>query len=206
MIKNIVFDIGGVILDISDDVVIKFLNKKPEEVKKITKIIYKDKRWNECLLGNITQQEYMKDLILEFPEYKIEIETILGIKYQENVLPIIKETLNIMYKLKEKNYKIYFLSNFTEASYYYMKDKLKIIDDFDGGIFSWKEHLIKPNEAIYELLINRYNLNKEETIFFDDTLKNIEVANKLGIKSVQIKEKDSIVNTILSSIKDENSK
>jgi len=52
-----------------------------------------------------------------------------------------------------------------------------------GGIYSYKEHLIKPSHKIYDLLINRFNLNKEETLFFDDKEKNIIAANETGIKS-----------------------
>lgn len=68
-----------------------------------------------------------------------------------------------------------------------MKKELNILDNFDGGIYSCKDHLLKPNREIYELLINRYKLNKEETIFFDDVIENVEAANKFGIKSIQFR-------------------
>lgn len=191
MIKNIVFDIGGVILDISDEVLMKFLNKTRNEVIGLSKIVY-GKRFNECLLGNLTQKEYMEELVNKFPKYKTDIEKMLMPKYQEDVLPLINDTLDIMYELKDKNYKIYFLSNLTEATYYYMKDKLHILDNFDGGIYSWKEHLIKPHKEIYKLLIERYKLNKEETVFFDDTKKNVQAGNEFGIKSIQFKTTDDI--------------
>ena len=55
---------------------------------------------------------------------------------------------------------------------------------FEGGIYSYQEHLVKPNEEIYKLILDRYNLNKEETIFFDDREKNVLAANKVGLKSI----------------------
>ena len=65
---------------------------------------------------------------------------------------------------------------------------------FDGGIYSYQEHLIKPNPEIYELIIKRFNLNKNETIFFDDKEKNVKAAKETGLKS--------IVFTSLQDIKD----
>ena len=53
-----------------------------------------------------------------------------------------------------------------EDSYYYINNIINIDTTFDGGIYSYQEHLIKPNPKIYQLLIDKYNLNKEETIFF----------------------------------------
>ena len=45
---------------------------------------------------------------------------------------------------------------------------------FDGGLFSYKEQMAKPNKEFYEKLINKYNLIKEETIFFDDKETNVK--------------------------------
>ena len=70
-------------------------------------------------------------------------------EYQPAVLPIKKENLELLYELKHSKYQIYFLSNLTEATYVYLKD---ILDDFDGGIYSWQEHYVKPQKEIYERL------------------------------------------------------
>lgn len=195
MIKNIIFDIGGIILDVSDEVLEGFLNKTKEEIKYINRIVY-GKRFNDCLLGDITHEEYMKELISKYPELKNDIEKLLLPKYQKDILPLKKEVLDIIYKLKSKSYKIYFLSNLTEVSYYYIKDELNILKNIDGGIYSWKEHLIKPQKDIYELLIERYNLDKSETLFFDDTEKNVVAANKLGIRGIKFKDVSDILNEI----------
>lgn len=67
---------------------------------------------------------------------------------------------------------------------------------FDGGLFSYEEHMVKPNKEFYEKLINKYNLNKEETIFFDDKEKNIIAANEIGIKAIQFKNIKDIYDSI----------
>lgn len=155
MLKNMIVDIGGVILDDSNEVLEKFLNKSEKEIKNLSKMV--------------------------MPEY------------QEFVLPVMKENLELLYELKSKKYAIYFLSNLTEATYYYIKHKL---DDFDGGIYSWQEHFVKPQQEIYELILRKYHLKKEETIFFDDKLKNVQMGNQLGIRSVQFRGRKDILQNI----------
>ena len=183
MLKNIIFDIGGIILEWGNKPVQNLLNKSDEEVNKISKIIYGDKRFKSCILGNLSQTEYMRQLIGENPEYSDDIYKILSEEYQEKVLPVIKENLKKIIELKNKGYKIYFLSNITDVSYNYLKIKLKILDLIDGGIYSFKEHTKKPDKEIFDILIKRYNLNKDETIFFDDSIKNVKAGNEYGIKS-----------------------
>ena len=182
MLKNMIVDIGGVILDDSNEVLEKFLNKSEKEIKNLSKMVYGNPNWKKCLLGEISQEVHLQKLIEQFHAYQQDFEKMLMPEYQEFVLPVMKENLELLYELKSKKYAIYFLSNLTEATYHYIKHTL---DDFDGGIYSWQEHFVKPQQEIYELILGRYHLKKEETIFFDDKLKNVQMGNQLGIKSVQ---------------------
>ena len=182
MLKNIIVDIGGVILDDSNEVLEKFLSKSRNEVKNLSKMVYGNPNWKKCLLGELSQEEHLQKLIEQFPAYQQDFEKMLMPEYQEFVLAVMKKNLELLYELKSKKYAIYFLSNLTEATYHYIKHTL---DDFDGGIYSWQEHFVKPQQEIYELILGRYHLKKEETIFFDDKLKNVQMGNQLGIKSVQ---------------------
>lgn len=71
----------------------------------------------------------------------------------------------------------------TEDSYFYTNDLINIDEVFDGGVYSYQVNLVKPDVDIYNLLINKFKLNKEETIFFDDKEKNVVVAKEVGIKA-----------------------
>lgn len=150
----------------------------------------------KCLKGEFTQEEYEKQLIQENPEKESEIDKLLNPAYQEQVLPFIADTWEYIYSLKERGYAIYFLSNLTEASYYYLKEKLKVTQLVDGAIYSWQEGMVKPQKEIYELLLKRYQLKREEVVFFDDKLKNVEMGNNLGIKSILYKTKKDIEENI----------
>ena len=77
-----------------------------------------------------------------------------------------------------------------------MNDLININEIFDGGIYSYQEHLIKPDYNIYNLLLRKFNLNKTETIFFDDKEKNVIAANKVGIKSFVFTSIEDIKNNL----------
>ena len=77
-----------------------------------------------------------------------------------------------------------------------MNETINIDKIFDGGIYSYQEHLMKPNYDIYELLINKFKLKKDETIFFDDKEKNVVAANEIGIKAVVFKSISDIENNL----------
>lgn len=67
--------------------------------------------------------------------------------------------------MKKQGYKLYLLTNITEDSYNYINDLININTIFDGGIYSYQEHIIKPDKRIYNLLIEKYNLEGQKQYF-----------------------------------------
>ena len=178
MIKNIILDVGGILFDDSKENLVKLLNKNCD-------LLYNEtygKGFKECLLGNQTIKEYLNTL-KDKDNYQ-EIEYVLNKQNLYKTYPIMLDNFNYIKKLRKKGYKIYLLTNITEESYHYINDTINIDSIFDGGIYSYQEHLIKPDAKIYTLLLEKYNLSKEETIFFDDKKKNIIAAQALGIKAI----------------------
>lgn len=178
MIKNIILDVGGILFDDSKENLVKLLNKNCD-------LLYKEtygKGFKECLLGNQTIKEYLNTL-KDKDNYQ-EIEYVLNKQNLYRTYPIMSDNFNYIKKLRQKGYKIYLLTNITKDSYYYINDTINIDSTFDGGVYSYQEHLIKPDVKIYTLLLEKYNLSKEETIFFDDKEKNIIAAQALGIKAI----------------------
>lgn len=192
MIKNLVFDIGGILLDDGKENLMKFLEVSEEYVKKIYKIVYGSKEFRQYLVGRLELEECIKGAIQKNPEQKEFIEKLLSKENLPKTMPIKNDILNVLRELNKK-YKIYFLSNLTEETYLYIKN---ILEEFDGGIYSFKAHVCKPEPEIYIKLIKKYNLKKEETIFFDDRQKNVDIGNSLEIKSVKFNNIDDIVNAI----------
>lgn len=177
MIKNIVLDVGGVIFDDSKQNIQKLLNKNCDNIYKIAY----GSGFKKCLLGEISVQEHINSL-----KDEKDFNDISYILKKENLIksyPLIKNNFEYIKGLRKRGYKLFLLTNITEDSYNYINELINIDETFDGGIYSYQEHLIKPDYDIYNLLINRFNLNKDETIFFDDKEKNVKAANEVGIKS-----------------------
>ena len=192
MIKNIVLDIGGIILDDGKENLRKYLQVSKEETEKLYKIVYGSKGFRQYLLGYINLEKCMNSVISENSEYKDYIEKMLLKSNLKDIVPIKFDVLQVIRKLKER-YKIYFLSNITKETYEYIEE---ILNEFDGGIYSFKVHLCKPNPEIYKKLLYTYNLKKEESIFFDDRQRNVDIGNKLGIKSIKFNTEQDILDVL----------
>lgn len=192
MIKNIILDIGGIILDDGKENLRKYLQVSKEETEKLYKIVYGSKEFRQYLLGYINLEECMNSVISENSEYKDYIEKMLLKSNLKDIVPIKSDVLQVIRKLKER-YKIYFLSNITKETYEYIEE---ILNEFDGGIYSFKVHLCKPNPEIYKKLLYTYNLKKEESIFFDDRQRNVDIGNKLGIKSIKFNTEQDILDVL----------
>lgn len=191
MIKNIIFDVGGVFFDDSKHNIEKLLNKNCDNIYKTAY----GNGFKKSLLGEITVQEHIDSLKNE-NDFN-DINYILKKEHLIKSYPLMKGNFEYIKSLKEKGFKLYLLTNITEDSYNYINDLINIDKIFDGGVYSYQEHLVKPDYDIYNLLINKFNLNKEETLFFDDKEKNVLAANKVGIKSFVFTSIEDIENAII---------
>lgn len=191
MIKNIIFDIGGVIAEEVNGRALTHLTVAEQE--QISDLIYyKSPGFIEVLLGNESSADYSAKMIEKYPNLKREIGFLFDPKNVSVTYPIKQEILDLLYRLHGA-YKIYFLSDTMDISYDYLEN---ILQDFDGGAYSFQEHLKKPNLAFFEVLLNRYHLDPTETIFFDDKEKNVVAAQNLGMKAVVFTSIDDLTNAL----------
>ena len=190
MIKNIIFDIGGVMFDDSTQNISNILNRDASE---LCKKVY-GKSFIDCVLGNQEVSDYIESFKND-SDYEI-IKYILGKDNLHISYPLMKDNFDYISKLKDKGYNLYILSNISRESYEYVKNTIDIDKVFKGGIYSYQEKLIKPDRQIYELIVNKYNLNKDETLFFDDKQKNVDAACDFGIKGVLFRTIEDIENNL----------
>lgn len=113
------------------------------------------------------------------------------------MLPPKQDMLEYYKELKQRGYKIYLCSNITEDTYNYIKENFEIIQTADSGVFSCFENISKPNIQIYKNLISKYKINVEESIFIDDTNKNIINANEIGFKTVLFEDIEQVKEAII---------
>jgi len=184
MIRNIIFDIGGVLLDYNPKTYLDKLDIKESRRNKLNDVIFHDQRWKDCLNGFISNSELIEQLVRENLEYKKEIELILSKDSLKYMLPPKQEVIEYYKSLKRKGYKIFLCSNITKDTYNYVKDNFEIIQIADGGVFSCFENISKPNVEIYQKLIEKYNLEIEKSILIDDTKRNVMSANDIGLRGI----------------------
>lgn len=83
-----------------------------------------------------------------------------------------------------------------DATYEYLYD---FLHSFNGGAYSFQEHVRKPEPAFYQVLINRYNLDVCESIFFDDRNRNVVAARQLGIHAIVFHDKNDVIKSLDSN-------
>ena len=91
-------------------------------------------------------------------------------------------------ELKERGYKVYILSNWSKPTYEACLDnELDFLPLVDGAVFSFQEHLIKPDKKIFELICDRYNINRYEAVFLDDNISNVISSLEFGLNTIHFK-------------------
>ena len=179
-INDIIFDLGGVLVDWNPDYMYKKLI--PEDKKRkffLENICSLD--WNEQQDGGRSIDEANRELINKFPEYKGFIEAYY-LRWEEMLNGPIYPTVEIFRKLKEsKKYGLYALTNWSAETFPRALQIFDFLHWFDGRIVSGEEKTRKPFKEIYNLTLTRFNLVASETLFIDDNLRNIKAASDLGI-------------------------
>lgn len=181
MIKNVIFDIGGVLMNFKPYEAIKKFDYDLETRNKVYSIVYEDKRWSELDRGTLSNEAYLNSIIKENPNYTKQIQEVFN-DFINEITPIY-ETVSFFKDLKQKEYKLYLLSNFS-SSYEMVEKKYPFLKMADGKVISYSVKTIKPEKQIYEILLSKYNLIPNECVFIDDMQQNIEAAKELGINGI----------------------
>ncbi len=187
MIRNIVFDIGNVLVAFRWREYFAEFGYSKEIYDRLCKATAMNPIWNEYDRGTCTEEEVLQGFIASDPEIEPQIrETLSDLK---GLLIMYDYAIDWVKELKEKGYGVYYLSNYSWPAYRDCEEELAFIPYMDGGILSFKEHVIKPDAAIYNLLMERYGLKAEECVFLDDTEKNIKGALAVGMHGIVFKDK-----------------
>lgn len=186
-INTIIFDLGGVLIDWNPKYLYRKIFRSEIAVDYFLNNITTP-HWNEQQDGGRSLEEATKFLINEYPEYSTEIEAFYG-RWEEAMLGgAIEGSVEVLKSfIDNPDYKVYALTNWSAETFPYARKKFSFLKWFDGILVSGEENMKKPDPAIYELILSRYDINKDEVLFIDDSLKNVEAAVKTGIKSIHYK-------------------
>jgi len=182
MIKNIIFDLGNVLIKFKPNEFLLRFTQDKEYIDQFVSKITRSKIWLELDRGTNSVENAQNSFISKYPNEKDFIEQFFD-QWMDMLTPI-EENIKILEELKELGYRSYILSNYIKEAFTYVKSKFSFFSLFDGQIISGVENVIKPEKAIYELLLSRYNLVPEESLFIDDILFFLKPAKKLGMKTI----------------------
>lgn len=189
MVKNVIFDIGNVMLKFDPKTYVR--SKIGEEkLEEIHRCIFQSDEWPMLDRGVITEKEAIKNIVSRNSENENLINSVFE-NWYDMLIPI-ESSIDVLRKLKEESYNVYYLSNFHLAAFEYINEKYGLFELFDGGVISYKEKLIKPEKEIYEKIIDKYNLQPDQTVFIDDMEENVEAAIALGLKGIVLRSPEEL--------------
>jgi 2-haloacid dehalogenase len=194
-IKNIIFDFGGVLIDWNPRYFYKDVFNDTKEMEYFLSDVW-GPQWNMKHDAGLSFSEITHELKELHPEYENEIEM-----YQHNWEVMIRgeipENTKLLNPLKSK-YRLFGLTNWSVEAFPIVYHKYEFFKVFEGIVVSGEEKVVKPGKEIYQLLLNRYDLLENESLFIDDSLKNIETAKELGFSTIHINGIQSLKEQLIS--------
>ncbi|REC44621.1 HAD family hydrolase [Chryseobacterium pennipullorum] len=184
-IKNIIFDFGGVLMDWNPRYYFQDYFKDDEKMEYFLEHIAQDE-WNIEQDRGRSLAEGTDIQVKKFPEWEKELRA-----YYDNWTVMLKsdipQNVDVLRKLKNTDYHLFGLTNWSEETFPYALENYDFFQIFEGKIVvSGTEKLIKPDPEIWHVLLERYNIKADESVFIDDNPKNIEMAKSLGFKTIQV--------------------
>lgn len=182
MIKNVIFDVGKVLLAFAWREVFGELGIEGDAVDIVADATVRSPEWNEFDRGVIPEEELLEGFIAHAPQYEDKIRGLY-----DNLGRTIRRydySRSWIQGLEAAGYRTYLLSNFPHRMYRQAREELSFTEDVSGAVFSYTVKTVKPEPEIYEILLKRYDLKAEECVFLDDRADNLETARKLGMQTI----------------------
>lgn len=183
MIKNIIFDMGQVLVKFDTDTFIKRVGIEDLKDKEIImREVYKSVEWSMMDRGTLTDEEACKIMEQRVPERLKDKVKLLTCEWDRPIMPV-EGAKELVKELKDNGYKIYLLSNASLNQKNYWPN-IPGSEYFDGTVVSAYVKLVKPQPEIYKYTLDKFNIKAEESVFIDDATLNVEGAIYSGLKGI----------------------
>lgn len=196
-IKNIVFDFGGVLVDWNPRHLYKNHFQDTDAMESFLKNICTE-AWNIEQDRGRSLSEATIELQQKFPEHSASIALFYG-EWETMLKGEIPGTVVLLHQLKQK-YTLYGLTNWSAETIDIAYRRFSFFKEFEGIVVSGTEKLIKPDKKIYQLLLNRYSIKAEESIFIDDNIHNVKAAQELGFYAIHFENPEQLKAALLTII------
>lgn len=188
VIRNIIFDIGGVLADFEPERLMEAKGFSKEAAEAFRREIF-GRVWPECDRIPCEDAE-IRDLFKRaVPGFEKEVDQLW-----DDLTPITREmpyAAGWLKALKARGYRLYILSNYGKRSFEINSPRYGFLKLTDGQLISWEVRQLKPEPEIYRSLCSRFGIDPEESVFIDDVERNIEGAQALGFAGIVFTDHDS---------------
>lgn len=183
---TVVFDVGNVLLRWDPRLVYRELIPEPERLDWFMQNVC-TAAWNIEQDRGRSWADAVALLVSQHPEWEREIRA-YDERWHESIPGIVEDSVAVLTELKGRGDKVYAITNFSREKWAECLIRFPFLQSFDGVIVSAHERLIKPDPAIFELLMQRYDLAAADCIFVDDSARNVAAAGALGMQTVHFVE------------------
>lgn len=192
MIKNIVFDIGDVLVEFHWKRTMQEHGFSEAAISAFGKDMIMSEDWNQLDLGVLPEQEIFGRFKERLTAYTKELDRFL--EFGEEIVTPFPGTRAWLKNLKNRGYHIYLLSNYPKSFFeMHAAKRFDFMDLIDGAVVSYEVQCMKPDKKIYEHLFRKYNIKPEESVFIDDRPVNVQAARKLHMQAICFKEQEQAV-------------
>lgn len=184
MFKNYIFDFGNVLCKFNPEKLTEKYVSNPEDVKAVSRVVFDRIYWDKLDKGTIEDKEVKEEIVKRLPPELSECACKAYDNWVFN-LPAIEGMESLVKDIHSRGGKLYLLSSISKGfaeNYNKVAWINKLFSLFDGIVLSGTIGIVKPHREIFEHLLRKYSLNAEECIFIDDSQKNIDGAEAIGIK------------------------
>lgn len=182
MIKNVIFDVGAVLVDWNPRYLYRKLMASEAEIEKfLAEVCTHD--WNLSLDKGRLWSDARAEAVGKFPQYEAMIDAYWD-RWLEMFEGPVHESVDILMDLKRRQFPVYALTNFNEIKWQVALNEFPYLRLFDGRIVSGEVKCVKPEPEIYRILLDTYHLTANECLFIDDRAENVQGARNMGIEAV----------------------
>jgi putative hydrolase of the HAD superfamily len=186
VVKNVVFDLGGVVLDWNPKRILDDHFEDEALRERLLKEIFQHPDWLDLDRGTVSEAGLVERLHARLGRPPQELKAL--IEAARTSLTVKPDTLAFMRRLHARPVPLYCLSNMAQSTYEYLRGRFDYWQMFRGVVISGALRIIKPEPAIFEHLLATHDLNAAETVFIDDSAKNVEGARACGLHAVLFKD------------------
>ena len=193
---DIILDMGNVLLEWNKDKILKAVAKTEKDYLILDKEIFQSGLWERLDLGTLTREELVDKVLSILGDcFQAEVEEVIW--NWPAYIDIYSEVFPLLAVLKRKGHRIFVLSNTSPVFYELLKDQLSpLAEILNGFVLSCDIKAIKPDPKMFEEILQKYELDPANCIFLDDVKENTKMAESLGIKAYQVKQRSDVVDIL----------